>query len=247
MLYKTSEEEIIKEMLPTVKRIASDLLHNLPKNVEFDDLVQEGVLALLSAVRRYDPQKGANLHAFVVKRVKGAMYDYLRRIDWMPRNLRHNVKEVEKAIYELESELNRYPTIEEIALHTGMTTNEVKRALDETVRKQLLRLDEFLYEDFDSFADNLSEQDEPSQTAFKEIVAEKLTEAIKTLLPREQLVLSLRFEQDLSLKEIGLIIGVTESRVSQILSSALLKIKRYILGEDNDNSDRSSNSNCERN
>lgn len=247
VLYKTSEEEIIKEMLPTVKRIASDLLHNLPKNVEFDDLVQEGVLALLSAVRRYDPQKGANLHAFVVKRVKGAMYDYLRRIDWMPRNLRHNVKEVEKAIYELESELNRYPTIEEIALHTGMTTNEVKRALDETVRKQLLRLDEFLYEDFDSFADNLSEQDEPSQTAFKEIVAEKLTEAIKTLLPREQLVLSLRFEQDLSLKEIGLIIGVTESRVSQILSSALLKIKRYILGEDNDNSDRSSNSNCERN
>ncbi|HEY8541647.1 MAG TPA: FliA/WhiG family RNA polymerase sigma factor [Pseudothermotoga sp.] len=246
-MYKTSEEEIIKEMLPTVKRIASDLLHNLPKNVELDDLVQEGVLALLSAVRRYDPQKGTNLHAFAVKRVKGAMYDYLRRIDWMPRNLRHNVKEVEKAIYELESELNRYPTIEEIALHTGMTTNEVKRALDETVRKQLLRLDEFLYEDFDSFADNLSEQDEPSQTAFKEIVAEKLTEAIKTLLPREQLVLSLRFEQDLSLKEIGLIIGVTESRVSQILSSALLKIKRYILGEDNDNSDRSSNSNRERN
>ncbi len=246
-MYKISEEEIIKEMLPAVKRIASDLLHNLPKNVEFDDLVQEGVLALLSAVRRYDPKKGTNLHAFVIKRVKGAMYDYLRRIDWMPRNLRHNVKEVEKAAYELESRLNRYPTVEEIALHTGLTSNEVKRALDETVRKQLLRLDEYLYEDFDSFADNLSEQDEPSQSAFKEIIAEKLAQAIKMLQPREQLVLSLRFEQDLSLKEIGLIIGVSESRVSQILSSALLKIKRYILGENNDNTNRSSDVNCEGN
>jgi len=246
-VYKTSEEDIIKEMLPTVKRIASDLIHNLPKNVELDDLVQEGVLALISAVRRYDPKRGTNLHAFVVKRVKGAMYDYLRRIDWMPRNLRHNVKQVEKAVYELEYRLNRYPTIEEIALHTGMTSNEVKRALDETVRKQLLRLDEFLYEDFDSFADNLGGEDEPSESAFKEIISEKLAEAIKNLLPREQLVLSLRFEQDLSLKEIGLIIGVSESRVSQILSSALLKIKRYVLGEDDDNTNRSSNCNCERN
>ncbi len=243
-MYKTSEEELLKEMLPVVKRIALDLLHNLPKNVELDDLVQEGVLALLSAIRRYDPKKGTNLHAFVVKRVKGAMYDYLRKIDWMPRNLRHNVKEVEKAVYELESQLNRYPTIEEISLHTGLTNNEVKRALDETVRKQLLRLDEFLYEDFDSFADNLSEPSEPLESAFKEIVAEKLAEAIKTLTPREQLVLSLRFEQDLSLKEIGLIIGVSESRVSQVLSAALLKIKRRILGEDNDNTGGPSDSHC---
>ncbi|ABV33183.1 MULTISPECIES: FliA/WhiG family RNA polymerase sigma factor [Pseudothermotoga] len=234
-MYRTNEEEIIKEMLPSVKRIAMDLLHTLPKNVEVDDLIQEGVLALLSAIRRYDPKKGVSMYSFVVKRIKGAMYDYLRKIDWMPRNLRKNVKEVEKAIHELENHLNKHPSIEEIALHTGLSTNEVKRALDETVRKQLLRLDEFIYEGLDSFSDIIKADDEPSENAFREIILEKVAEAIRTLSKREQLVLSLRFEQDLSLKEIGTVIGVSESRVSQILSSSLIKIKRYILGDNNDN------------
>lgn len=232
-MYEVDEEQLVKELLPTVKRIASDLAQHLPKSVEVEDLVQEGVLALISAVRRYDPRRGVNLKTFLMKRIKGAMYDYLRSIDWMPRNLRKNIKEVEKAIYELESRLGRYPTVEEISLYANLSNEEVVRAKNEMVRKQFLRLDEYLYDTYDSFSIDVEDHSEPLQTAYKEILLEQLTEAIKKLSEREQLVLSLRFEQELSLKEIGLILGVSESRVSQILTSALIKIKKHLLGEEN--------------
>ncbi len=232
-VYEVDEEQLVKELLPTVKRIASDLAQHLPKSVEVEDLVQEGVLALISAVRRYDPRRGVNLKTFLMKRIKGAMYDYLRSIDWMPRNLRKNIKEVEKAIYELESRLGRYPTVEEISLYANLSNEEVVRAKNEMVRKQFLRLDEYLYDTYDSFSIDVEDHSEPLQTAYKEILLEQLTEAIKKLSEREQLVLSLRFEQELSLKEIGLILGVSESRVSQILTSALIKIKKHLLGEEN--------------
>lgn len=231
-MYEVDEEQIIKELLPTVKRIASDLVQHLPKNVEVEDLIQEGVLALISAIRRYDPRRGVNLRTFLIKRIKGAMYDYLRNIDWMPRNLRRNIKEVEKAIYELESKLGRHPTVEEISLYTNLSSEEVIRAKNEMVRKQFLRLDEYLYDTYDSYSPDVAADSEPLQDAYKQILLEQVTEAIKQLPQREQLVLSLRFEQELSLKEIGLILGVSESRVSQILSSALIKIKKYVLGED---------------
>ncbi|MCS7174524.1 FliA/WhiG family RNA polymerase sigma factor [Pseudothermotoga sp.] len=230
-MYEIDEEQLLKELLPTVKRIATDLVQHLPKNVEVEDLIQEGVLALISAVRRYDPRRGVNLKTFLMKRIKGAMYDYLRSIDWMPRNLRKNIKEVEKAIYELESKLGRYPTVEEISLYTNLSDEEVVRAKNEMVRKQFLRLDEYLYDTYDSFSE-VEDHSEPLQVAYKEILFEYLTEAIKKLSEREQLVLSLRFEQELSLKEIGLILGVSESRVSQILTGALIKIKRRLLGEE---------------
>ncbi|KAF2957610.1 RNA polymerase subunit sigma-70 [Thermotoga sp. Ku-13t] len=231
-MYEVDEEQIIKELLPTVKRIASDLVQHLPKNVEVEDLIQEGVLALISAIRRYDPRRGVNLRTFLIKRIKGAMYDYLRNIDWMPRNLRRNIKEVEKAIYELESKLGRHPTVEEVSLYTNLSNEEVIRAKNEMVRKQFLRLDEYLYDTYDSYSPEVEADSEPLQDAYKQILLEQVTEAIKQLSQREQLVLSLRFEQELSLKEIGLILGVSESRVSQILSSALIKIKKYVLGED---------------
>jgi len=231
-VYDMNEEQIVRELLPTVKRIANDLMQHLPKNIEVEDLIQEGVLALISAVRRYDPRRGVNLKTFLVKRIKGAMYDYLRNIDWMPRNLRKNIKEVEKAIYELESKLGRHPTDEEISLYTNLSNEEVVRAKNEMVRKQFLRLDEYLYDTYDSYGLYVEDSTEPLQVAYREILLEQVTEAIKQLSEREQLVLSLRFEQELSLKEIGLILGVSESRVSQILSSALIKIKKHVLGEE---------------
>ncbi len=239
-MYRQNEEKIIKELLPLVKVIAMDLKNNLPHNVEIDDLIQEGMLALVSAIRKYDPTRGISIQSYVVKRIKGAMYDYLRRIDWMPRNLRKNIKEVEKAVYELELALGRFPTVEEISTYTGLTVSEVKRAQDEMVRRQLLMLDEYLYEE-ESFVDQLKSEDEPFKRARREILLEELTQAISKLDPKEQLVISLRFEQDLSLKEIGLIIGTSESRVSQILSSALIKIKNSMVGVEDDNPSGSSN------
>ncbi|WP_233186300.1 FliA/WhiG family RNA polymerase sigma factor [Thermotoga sp. KOL6] len=211
---------MIRNLLPTIKRIAEDLSHTLPPNVEVDDLVQEGIVAALSAFERYDPSK-ASFTTFVMKRIKGAMYDYLRRIDWMPRNLRKSVKLVEKAIYENED----FPTDEEIARRTGLELKEIVRAKNEMMRRQLLMIDAF--ED-----EPILKTEGPEENAYRELLKEEIKKAIEKLSDREKLVLSLRFEKDLSLKEIAHVIGVSESRVSQIVSSALLKIKKEVMGND---------------
>ncbi|ACM23849.1 MULTISPECIES: FliA/WhiG family RNA polymerase sigma factor [Thermotoga] len=214
------KERAIKSLLPVIKRIAEDLVQTLPPNVEVEDLIQEGILAALSAFERYDPSK-ASFTTFVIKRVKGAMYDYLRRIDWMPRNLRKNVKLVEKAIHESEE----FPSDEELARKTGLELKEVIRAKNEMMRRQILMID--------AFDEELALKTEgPDETAYREILKEKIKKAIEKLSEKEKLVLSLRFEKELSLKEIARVLGVSESRVSQIVSLALLKIKREVMGDD---------------
>ncbi|QTA37844.1 FliA/WhiG family RNA polymerase sigma factor [Thermosipho ferrireducens] len=223
-----NKESVVKEFLPYVKKIALDLKKNLPHNVEVDDLVQEGLLALLQAVEKYDPRKGAKLRSYILTRVRGAMYDYLRSIDWMPKNLRHNIKLVEEAILSLEKK-GKEISFEKLAEETGLTKENVVRAYNEMVRKQFLRLDEYITEDLTT-VDTIASDDNPEENAFKELLKEKLKEAIKKLDKKEQMVLSLRFEYELSLKEIGKILEVTESRISQIISSAIAKLKKFLGG-----------------
>jgi len=188
--------------------------------VEVDDLIQEGIVAALSSLERYDPSK-ASFTTFIMKRVKGAMYDYLRKIDWMPRNLRKNVKMIERAIYESEE----FPSDEEIARKTGLELKEVVRARNEMMRKQLLMID--------AMEDEIVLKTEgPDENAYRELLVEEMKKAIEKLSDKEKLVLSLRFEKDLSLKEIAKVLDVSESRVSQIISKSLLKIKKEVMGDD---------------
>ncbi|HDG61547.1 MAG: FliA/WhiG family RNA polymerase sigma factor [Thermotogae bacterium] len=219
------KEFIIKEMLPTIKRIAMDLSNHLPPNVEVDDLIQEGVLALISSLEKYDPKR-ASLKTFVLKRIKGAMYDYLRKMDWMPRNLRRSMKIVEQKIYELSAN-GRIPSDEEISKATGIDLKEVRRVKNEMVRKQLLMLDEYLSEDIGI---ETHDTDDPAKQAYRETLFEYLREVINELSEREKLILSLRFEHDLSLKEIGKVLNISESRVSQILSSVFVKLRKKLEG-----------------
>jgi len=220
-----NKELIIKEMLPMIKRIAMDLSNHLPPNVEVDDLIQEGVLALISSLEKYDPKR-ASLKTFVLKRIKGAMYDYLRKMDWMPRNLRRSMKIVEQKIYELSAD-GHIPSDEEISKATGIDLKEVQRIRNEMVRKQFLMLDEYLSEDMGIEA---PDSDDPAKQVYREMLFEYLRKAINELSERERIILSLRFEHDLSLKEIGKILDISESRVSQILSTIFVKLRKKLEG-----------------
>ncbi len=220
------KEKVVREYLPIIKRIALDLKQGLPPNVEVDDLIQEGVLALLSSLERYDPKKGA-LHNYVMIRIKGAMLDYLRKLDWLPRNLRRHMKDVEEAMIEIENEgLNI--TDEEIAKRTNLDVKTVKSVRNEMVRKQVLMLDSYLFETDEAYLESVPSNSNTEDEIIKEELINAVKEAINNLKDREKLVLSLRFEKDLSLKEIGEILGVSESRVSQIISVSLAKIRKQI-------------------
>ncbi len=223
-----NREKIVEEFLPIIKRLAMDLKRSLPQNVELDDLIQEGALALLAALDRYDPRKGS-LKTFVMKRIKGAMLDYLRKLDWIPRNLRKHMKEIESAMIELESRGENIND-EALARETGMDVETVRSVKNEMVRRQLLMLDAYLLDLDEPILESVSSSDDPAKEAYKEMLMNALKEAINRLNERERLVLSLRFERELSLKEIGKVLGVSESRVSQIISVALAKLKRDLEG-----------------
>jgi len=221
-------EATVRELLPFVKRIASDLIASLPHNVDVEDLIQEGVMALIEAISRYDPRKGAKFSSYVLKRVKGAMYDYLRKLDWLPKSRRKNLKCLERAIMELEAREGRYPTDVEIARYCGFTVEEVTKIRMDMVAKQLLALDAYMEDEELQIADY---SQNPEKTAYKELLKELLVEAIKKLSEKERLVLSMKYEKGMNFKEIGLVLGVSESRVSQIHSLALVKLKSMLYGE----------------
>ncbi|WP_126992444.1 sigma-70 family RNA polymerase sigma factor [Thermosipho globiformans] len=224
-----NKEALVREYLPYIKKIAYDLKRNLPHNVEVDDLIQEGLVAFLQAIEKFDPKKGAKLRSYLLTRVKGAMYDYLRKIDWMPKNLRHDIKLVEDAIINMESDSNDID-FEKIAKITNLPIENVKRAYNELTRKQLLMLDSYISDDSE-LIDKIASDENPYSYAINELLKEQLIEAIKKLDDKEQLLLSLRFEHELSLKEIGKVLNVTESRVSQLLAKTLAKLKKYLGGE----------------
>lgn len=223
------KEKLIHEFLPYVKRFAYDLKKNLPQNIEVDDLIQEGLIALLQAAENYDPKKGSKLRSYVLTRVKGAMYDYLRKIDWIPKNLRHDMKLVENAILNIEKEGNEID-FDKIAKITNLPVKNVKRAYNELMRQQILMLDEYISEDME-LIDTIPSDSDPQSYAFNELLKEELIKAIKQLDEKEQLILSLRFEHELTLKEIGEILEVTESRVSQMLNKTLAKLKKLMGGQ----------------
>ncbi|RDI92049.1 RNA polymerase sigma factor for flagellar operon [Thermosipho africanus Ob7] len=192
-------------------------------------MIQEGLVAFIQAIEKFDPKKGAKLRSYLLTRVKGAMYDYLRKIDWMPKNLRHDIKLVEDAIVNMESDTNDID-FEKIAKITNLPIENVKRAYNELTRKQLLMLDSYISDDSE-LIDKIASDENPYSYAINELLKEQLIEAIKKLDDKEQLLLSLRFEHELSLKEIGKVLNVTESRVSQLLSKTLAKLKKYLGGE----------------
>ncbi|AFG34333.1 FliA/WhiG family RNA polymerase sigma factor [Fervidobacterium pennivorans subsp. shakshaketiis] len=228
-----NKDAIVKEYLPLVTRLARDLKVNLPHNVEIDDLIQEGVVALLQAVDKYDPRHGATFKTYVYTRIKGAMIDYLRKLDYLPKNVRQDIKKLDNEIAEFYAKHQRLPTYEELAEILGMSVEEVEQTYNELLLKQYVNLDEYLFGVDDEGSDLSNYYEVPSsedvkEKAWKSILYEQLVESINKLDEKEKLILSLRFEHDLSLKEIAAVLGVTESRVSQIIGAILSKLRKML-------------------
>ena len=208
-----------------VKRIAHHLLGRLTPNVLVDDLIQAGMIGLIEAQQNYDGSKGASFETYAGIRIRGAMLDDIRRGDWVPRSVHKNNREISNAIAELEASLNRDPSDAEIAKHMGLTLEQYHSALTDINCSKLVGIEDLGVSD-DVISPNEDSQDNlPFQGVADESFRQALIDSIKQLPEREGLVLSLYYDEELNLKEIGEVLGVSESRVSQILSQSMQRLR----------------------
>ncbi|SDK07339.1 RNA polymerase, sigma 28 subunit, SigD/FliA/WhiG [Ferrimonas sediminum] len=214
---------LVERYAPLVKRIAHHLMARLPASVQLDDLLQSGMIGLLEASRNFDGSKGASFETFAGIRIRGAMLDEIRRGDWVPRSVHRNYRQVTEAISELEKRLGRDPRDTEVAAHLDVPVADYHQMLNEASMGRMVGI-----EDLGVPADSFVDEDAP-QRNFEQVAQERfqqaLSAAIKTLPEREALVLSLYYDEELNLKEIGQVLGVSESRVSQINSQAMMRLK----------------------
>ncbi len=233
-LYRTSHDQRIKDALimkyaSFVKYVAGRIAVNLPSNVEFDDLVSYGILGLIDAIDKYDTERNIKFKTYAKTRIRGAIFDELRGLDWTPRSVRQKARKLEKAYAKLEGKLGRDAKDEEIAEYLNIDISELHKLFDETKKSLLLSLDEIFYDDeegssrFDFVEDQKS--DNP-QLKIEETEARKiLADAISKLSDRERMVITLYYYEELTSKEIGKILGVSDSRVSQLHTKAILRLR----------------------
>ncbi|MEN3042049.1 MAG: FliA/WhiG family RNA polymerase sigma factor [Fervidobacterium sp.] len=228
------KDSIVKQYLPMIAKMARELKINLPDNVELDDLIQEGVIALLQAVDKYDPRYGATFKTFVYTRIKGAMLDYLRKLDYLPKNVRQDIKKLDKELVNFYETNQRLPTFEELAKIMDTDIEHVKEIYNELSLKQYLNLDQYLFDSGENSYGLLEvkSDEDVKEKAWKSLLYEQLVEAINKLSEKEKILLSMRFEYELSLKEIAQVFGVTESRISQLLSVVLGKLRGFLRGDE---------------
>ncbi len=226
-------EQLVQRFVPLVKRIAYHLMARLPASVQFDDLVQNGMLGLLDAMDRYQEGFGAQFETYATQRVRGAMLDGLRENDWLPRNLRRELRRIEGAINQLEHAHGRAPSERELAEALGVSLEEYQKTLHEARGHQLVYFDDFASDGDEGFLErHFTDNDaDPANILEDKKVKETLVAAISRLPERERLMMALYYEQELNLREIGEVMGVTESRVCQLHSQAIARLRSQIVGE----------------
>jgi RNA polymerase sigma factor for flagellar operon FliA len=220
-----TQEILVKTHALMVKRIAHHLLGRLPHSVQLDDLVQAGMLGLLEAVRHYDSTKGASFETYAGIRIRGYMLDEVRRNDWVPRSVYRNARMIAEAVKKVENRLGRDAKDQEIAHELKLSLSEYYEMLKDSAGSQLYGFDDLGMTDDMLRTESGNEATEPHIHALQQDMMNQLSQIIDGLPAKEKLVLSLYYEQDLNLKEIGEVLGVSESRVSQIHSQATLRIK----------------------
>jgi RNA polymerase sigma factor FliA len=223
--YKESPQAFIERYSSLVKRIAYHLMGRLPSSVQVEDLIQSGMIGLLEAQQNYDPTKGASFETFAGIRIRGAMLDDIRRGDWVPRSVYKNNRRITEAMAQLENKLGRDPTDTEIAEHLEMTLDQYHQALNDVNCGRLVGMDDLGVSEDAVTTEASREENLPFQGVVDDNFRQSLADAIKTLPEREALVLSLYYDEELNLKEIGAVVGVSESRICQIHSQAMQRLR----------------------
>jgi len=220
---------MIRQYQPLVRRLAHHMMAKLPANVQVDDLIQVGLMGLSDALSRYEAGQGAQFETFATQRIRGAMLDELRENDWMSRGSRKSQKDIEQALHRLEHRLGRTPLESEIATEMGMSLSDYQSLLGKVRGTQLVYLEDMGrgHDDDDSFLDrHMADSDaDPLNLLGDQRLREALVAAIKLLPEREQLIMSMYYEQDMNLKEIALVMNVTESRVCQLHSQSIARLR----------------------
>ena len=225
-----SREEVVLEYAPLVKHIANRLAARLPDNLQVDDLVQAGMIGLLDAIEKYDPGREAQFRTYAEFRIKGAMLDDLRAGDWIPRSVRETADKIAQAHQALVATLGRRPEEGEIAARLGISLAEYHELLRKSRAIPLLQIDDLRPHWKDDEGNIFDILEDPSFTNPLEALSlhdlrDRLADAIEDLPEKEQLVLSLYYDEEMNLKEIGEVLGITESRVSQIRTQAILRLR----------------------
>lgn len=241
--YKFEGDEKARERLvvaysPLVKFIAGRMASGLPAHVEESDLISYGLLGLIGAIERFDLERGIKFETFAVARVKGAIIDELRSLDWVPRSVRARAREIERAHQALEGVLGRSPTDDEMAIKLELTVEEFRGVLLQIANSSVLALDDlWTFADPEggsqiSILDTIRDPGavDPESEAHASELKDRLADAIEGLAERERLVIALYYYENLTLREIGEVLGVTESRVSQLHTKAVIGLRsRFVL------------------
>ena len=238
--YRRSGDQRLRDRLvltyaPLVKYVAGRLGSGLPAHVDEGDLVSYGLLGLMGAIDRYDPARDVKFETYAIARIKGQIIDELRAMDWVPRSVRSRARDIERAIAELEAKLGRAPSDEEISGKLGISTDELEESLSEIARSSIAALDE-LWTVSGSGGDQVALIDtiederapDPEHTFSRTEQKEAIADSIARLPEREKLVVTLYYYEELTLREIGEVLGVTESRVSQLHTKAILRLKAHL-------------------
>ena len=242
--YRKSKDQELRDRLiltyaPLVKFVAGRVGASLPAHVDEQDLVSYGLLGLIGAIERFDPSREIKFETFAMARIRGAIIDELRSLDWVPRSVRSRAREIERANVALEAELGRPPSEEEMADHLGLGVEEFRDELLEIANSSVLALDDlWTFADPEGGGSQISVLDtirdpnaaDPETEAQTTELKDRLADAIESLPERERLVVALYYYENLTLREIGEILGVTESRVSQLHTKAVLSLRSRFPG-----------------
>jgi RNA polymerase sigma factor for flagellar operon FliA len=242
--YKSSGDERARERLvvaysPLVKYVAGRMASGLPAHVDEADLISYGLVGLIGAISRFEPEREIKFETYAITRIKGAIIDELRSLDWVPRSVRARARSIERANAKLENRLQRAPSDEEMAAELDMTVQDFQDALLQISNSTIAALDELwtvsdASGDQVSLLDTLQDPDAPDPAAAMDQtdLKDRMADAIARLPEREKLVIALYYYENLTLREIGEVLGVTESRISQLHTKAVLRLRGRLSNED---------------
>lgn len=224
-----SQDDLVVTHAPLVKRLAYHLIGRLPPTVEVEDLIQTGMIGLLEAASNYETGRGANFETFASIRIRGAMLDLVRKNDWAPRSMPRRMREIAEAIRRVENRLGREASSQEVISEMGISADEYHRILQDAISTRLFSLEQgaFGEQEFDVAGDD---GESPLAALTAEGFQRDLGRQIDALPEREKLVVALYYDEGLNLKEIGAVLDVSESRISQILGQAMLRLKSRLGG-----------------